>query len=35
MSSESDRRDYRILILSVSAGTGHLRAAEALEKAAD
>lgn len=34
MSSESDRRDYRVLILSVSAGTGHLRAAEALEKAA-
>jgi processive 1,2-diacylglycerol beta-glucosyltransferase len=27
-------KKYRILILSVSAGTGHLRAAEALEKAA-
>ncbi|MGE4490054.1 MAG: glycosyltransferase [Kiritimatiellales bacterium] len=34
MNPEQSRSGYRVLILSVSAGTGHLRAAEALEKAA-
>jgi len=32
--SSEEKAGYRVLILSVSAGTGHLRAAEALEKAA-
>ncbi|NJK93201.1 MAG: hypothetical protein HC904_16125, partial [Blastochloris sp.] len=33
MNSNQGQADYRVLILSASAGTGHIKAAEALEQA--